>query len=212
MDVSWIEERIASEDAAVREHFKRLHEALQSGVEVKRRVVENLRPSLLDNLGLFPALHWQVEDTCKRAGLKYREHYPQEDDLLLTPEASITVFRIVQEAVTNIIKHAQATAVTVSVYMQRPWLIVRVRDNGVGLPLERLRALRSHGLAAMRHRAVGLGGQWQVHRPGEGGTEVEVRLPLERVRLEALVDADVGDLRPEAAADVSGLRARGRSP
>jgi signal transduction histidine kinase len=195
MDVSWIEERIATEDAEVLEHFKRLHEALQSGVEVKRRVVENLRPSLLDNLGLFPALHWQVEDSCTRAGLKSREHYPQEDELLLTPEASITVFRIVQEALTNIIKHAQATTVTVSVYLQPPWLIVRVRDDGVGLPLERLRTLRSHGLAAMRHRAVALGGQWQIHRPADGGTEVEVRLPLERVMVEALMRVDVGDLR-----------------
>jgi signal transduction histidine kinase len=199
MDVSWIEERIASEDADVLEHFKRLHAALQSGVEVKRRVVENLRPSLLDNLGLFPALHWQVEDSCARAGLKHREHYPQEEELLLNPEASITVFRIVQEAVTNIIKHAQATTVMVSVYVQPPSLIVRVTDDGVGMPLERLRALRSHGLAAMRHRAVGLGGQWQVRRPPQGGTEIEVRLPLERIVVEALIPEDVSDLSAQTA-------------
>jgi signal transduction histidine kinase len=185
MDVSWIEERVTSDDPDVREHFKRLHEALQSGVEVKRRVVENLRPSLLDNLGLFPALHWQVQDSCERAALKHIERYPEEDELLLTPEASITVFRIVQEAVTNIIKHAQASTIMVAVHTQPPWLIVRVRDDGVGLPLERLRALRSHGLAAMRHRAVGLGGQWHVRRPEGGGTEIEVRLPVERVLAEA---------------------------
>jgi signal transduction histidine kinase len=59
--------------------------------------------------------------------------------------------------------------------------MLRIRDDGVGLPLERLRALRSHGLAAMRQRAAGLGGHWQVRRPASGGTEIEVRLPLERV-------------------------------
>lgn len=214
MDVSWIEDRIASEDAEVRDHFKRLHEALQSGVEVKRRVVENLRPSLLDNLGLFPALHWQVEDSCTRAGLSHREHYPQEDELLLNPEASITVFRIVQEAVTNIIKHAHATTVMVSVCALPPWLIVRVRDDGVGLPLERLRTLRSHGLAAMRHRAVGLAGQWRVHRPPEGGTEIEVRLPLERILAEPLVPAELEDedLQPaEDARALDDVRAPGKA-
>jgi signal transduction histidine kinase len=180
MDVSWIEERLKSQDPEVQAHFGRVHEALQSGVDVKRRVVENLRPSLLDNLGLFPALRSQVADSCGRAGLRCIERYPEEE-LHLTPESSITVFRIVQEALTNIVKHARAQRVEVTVEPRAPWLILRIRDDGVGLPLERLRALRSHGLAAMRHRAAGLGGQWQVRRPATGGTEVEVRLPLERV-------------------------------
>jgi signal transduction histidine kinase len=180
MDVSWIEERLKSQDPEVQAHFGRVHEALQSGVDVKRRVVENLRPSLLDNLGLFPALRSQVADSCGRAGFRCIERYPEEE-LHLTPESSITVFRIVQEALTNIVKHARAQRVEVTVEPRAPWLILRIRDDGVGLPLERLRALRSHGLAAMRQRAAGLGGQWQVRRPATGGTEVEVRLPLERV-------------------------------
>jgi signal transduction histidine kinase len=180
MDVSWIEERLASDDPEVQGHFRRIHEALQSGVDVKRRVVENLRPSLLDNLGLFPALRWQVADSCGRAGLKCIEHYPQEE-LLLTPEASITVFRIVQEALTNILKHAQAQTVHISIEVRPPWLALDIRDDGIGLPFERLGALGSHGLAAMRQRAAGLGGQWQMRKPATGGTEIEVRLPLERV-------------------------------
>jgi signal transduction histidine kinase len=188
MDVSWIEERIRSDDPDIRAHFRRVHEALQAGVDVKRRVVENLRPSLLDNLGLFPALRWQVADTCGRAGMKCIERYPA-DELLLTPDASITVFRIVQEALTNILKHANAKTVEISIESTARWLIVRIRDDGVGLPAERLQALRSHGLAAMRHRASGFGGQWHVHRPSAGGTEIEVRLPLERVLAESAVPA-----------------------
>lgn len=183
MDVSWIEERVHSDDPEVRSHFRRLHEALQQGVDVKRRVVENLRPSLLDNLGLFPALRWQVADTCGRAGLKCIERYPAEE-LLLTPEASITVFRIVQEALTNILKHARAQTIEICIETTARFLIVRISDNGVGLARERLVALRSHGLAAMRHRAAGLGGHWEVQRPIGGGTQIEVRLPLERVLAE----------------------------
>jgi signal transduction histidine kinase len=193
MDVSWLEDRLNTADEEVQSYFRRVHEALQSGVEVKRRVVENLRPTLLDNLGLFPALRWQVADSCGRAGLKYIERYPKEE-LLLTPEASIAVFRIVQEALTNILKHARAQTIEICIEKQGQWLLVRVRDDGVGLPLERLRAPRSHGLAAMRHRAAGLGGQWQVHRPAGGGTEIEVRLPLERVLAEAAAGANGGQI------------------
>jgi signal transduction histidine kinase len=184
MDVSWIEERLGTEDPELQAHFRRVHEALQLGVDVKRRVVENLRPSLLDNLGLFPALRSQVADACRRASLRCIEHYPQEE-LQLTPQASITVFRIVQEALTNIVKHARARTIEISIEPRAPWLLLRIRDDGVGFPLERLRALRAHGLAAMRQRAAGLGGEWEVRRPLSGGTEIEVRLPLERVMLEA---------------------------
>jgi signal transduction histidine kinase len=180
MDISWLEDRVAPSDPQTQAHFKRVHEALQAGVDVKRRVVESLRPTLLDNLGLLPALRWQVADTCGRAGLKFTERYPPTE-LQLTPEASIAVFRIVQEALTNVLRHARAQSVEISIESQGAWLVLRIRDDGVGLSLERVRALRSHGLAAMRHRAVGLGGRWQANRIGARGTEIEVRLPLERV-------------------------------
>jgi len=183
MDVSWLEERLGTSDPEIQAYFKRVHEALQSGVDIKRRVIENLRPTLLDNLGLLPALRWLVAENCGRAGLKSVERYPREA-LLVTPQASIAVFRIVQEALTNVLKHARAASVEISIAVQSPWLVVRVRDDGIGLPPDRLRAFRSHGLAAMRQRAHGLGGRWQLHRPADGGTEIEVRLPLERVLVE----------------------------
>jgi signal transduction histidine kinase len=180
MDLSWLEERVASGDPEVSGYFQRVQDALQSGVDIKRRVIESLRPTLLDNLGLVPALRWQVAEMCERAGLRHRESYP-EDDLALTPEASIAVFRIVQEALANILKHARATAVEVTVEVAEPWLLVRVRDDGVGVPPARLLTLGAHGLAAMRHRARGLGGHWDLRRPAAGGTQIEVQLPLARV-------------------------------
>jgi signal transduction histidine kinase len=180
MDVSWLEDHVASEDPDVKAHFKRVNEALQAGVDVKRRVIENLRPSLLDNLGLFPALRWQVSDLCNRAELKCTEHYPPQE-LHLIPDASIAIFRIVQEALVNIVKHAQARNVDIAIESQSELLIIRIRDDGVGLPAERLQALGSHGLAAMRHRATGFGGQLRVTRTADRGTEIEASLPLERI-------------------------------
>ena len=180
MDVSWLEERVASGDPEVLDHFKRVQDALLAGVDLKRRVVENLRPTLLDNLGLFPALRWQVADYCGRAGIQSVEHYPKEE-LNLTPEASIAIFRIVQESLTNILKHAGARNAEIVVEPQGGWLALIIRDDGVGMPTDRRGALRSHGLAAMRHRAIGFGGQLGIATRPEGGTEIYVRLPLERI-------------------------------
>ena len=181
MDISWLEENVPLSDPDVKAHFQRVHETLQAGVELKRRVVENLRPTLLDNLGLFAALRWQVADSCARGGLQYQERYPVAE-LNLVPEASIAIFRVVQESLTNVLKHARARSVEVSVDSQEQWLIISVRDDGVGFPVEKGRAAqRSHGLAAMRHRVAGLGGQWRISRGASRGTEVEVRLPLARI-------------------------------
>jgi len=180
MDLSWLEERLGSGDPEVGAYFRRVQEALQSGVDIKRRVIESLRPTLLDNLGLVPALSWQIAESCARAGLAHVERYPQQE-LTLTSQASIAVFRIVQEALANVLKHARASMVEVAIEIAPPSLLIRVQDDGVGIPLERLRPLQAHGLAAMRHRARGLGGQCQVQRPPGGGTRIEVRLPLERV-------------------------------
>lgn len=182
MDVSWLEEKVGSDDPVVKGQFKRLQDALQSGVDLKRRVVEQLRPTLLDNLGLFAALRWQVGETCGRAGLNCTETYPSEE-LKLVPEAAIAIFRIVQESITNILKHAAAQNVEISVDLLDDTLVIRVRDDGVGLSLDQRRALRSHGLAAMRHRAVGLGGEWRLVNVPRG-TLIEVTLPLARILAE----------------------------
>jgi signal transduction histidine kinase len=180
MDASWLEDKTAAGNPSLKARFKRLQDALQAGVELKRRVVEDLRPTLLDNLGLVAALNWQVTDSCARAGITCSERYPSEE-LHLTPEASIAIFRIVQEALTNIFKHANAHNVEVCVAVAEEWLLVTVRDDGVGLPVDQRRAFRSHGMASMRHRAIALDGQLRISRRLQGGTEIEARLPLRRV-------------------------------
>jgi signal transduction histidine kinase len=180
MDASWLEDKTATGNPSLKARFKRLQDALQAGIELKRRVVEDLRPTLLDNLGLLPALQWQVAESCARAGLKCIERYPSEE-LTLTPEASIAIFRIVQEALTNILKHAKARNVEVCVAVAEESLLITVRDDGVGLPVDQRLALRSHGMASMRHRATALDGQLRISSRIQGGTEIEARLPLRRV-------------------------------
>jgi len=180
MDLSWIERKLSSQDPTVMQRFKRIQESLTAGVNLKRRVVEELRPTLLDNMGLFSALRWQIKESCARTGLKCIEKYPEEEIHLL-PQAAIAIFRTVQEALTNIVKHAGATTVDMAVEILDPELVIQIADDGKGLSPERLKSLGSHGLASMRHRIESLGGKFSISNLSSGGALVSARLPLEKI-------------------------------
>ena len=180
MDLSWLQQRLPTSDPSIEQRFRRIHESLNAGIDLKRRVVEDLRPTLLDNMGLFAALRWQLRETCRRKGLRSSESIP-EVELRFSPEASIGVFRIVQEAMTNILKHAEAKSVHLSVTIEDDTFSLVISDDGVGIPAERLPTLTSHGLASMRHRVAALGGTWEVHSPSAGGTVVSASIPLSKM-------------------------------
>ena len=183
MDVTWLRRKVGAEDADSRVRWERILGALDSGVDLKRRVVEQLRPTLLDNMGLYSALRWQLQESCGRVGLKCDDAMP-EHELPISSAASIAIFRIAQEAMTNIIKHARATEADLSVVVNDSDLIMTIRDNGVGVVLSRARASGSHGLLSMRHRVQALGGTWSMSPGIDGiGTEIQVRLPLSKIQI-----------------------------
>ena len=179
MDLSWVERYLAPLDPAIQLRMKRIHQNLSAGVDLKRRVVEELRPTLLDNMGLFAALRWQLKETCQASGLTVSESYPAQEPRF-SPDASIAVFRILQEALTNILKHAGASAVDVAVAMDETTFTLSITDNGRGILPERLKANGSHGLASMRHRIAALGGTFNLQCPASGGTTLTAHLPLTR--------------------------------
>jgi signal transduction histidine kinase len=180
MDLSWLQQRLPTSDPGIEQRFKRIHESLSAGVDLKRRVVEELRPTLLDNMGLFAALRWQFKETCRRTGLKCTETIP-EFELKFNPDAAIGVFRIAQEAMTNILKHAEAKSADLAIRIEGDNFVLRVSDDGKGIPTNRLQTNTSHGLASMRHRINALGGSWDVRSPATGGTTVTALIPLPRM-------------------------------
>jgi hypothetical protein len=180
MDLSWLQQRLPTADPSIEQRFKRIHESLSAGVDLKRRVVEELRPTLLDNMGLFTALRWQFKETCRRTGLCCTETIP-EGELKFSPDAAIGVFRIAQEALTNILKHSEAKSADLFIAMDRDTFTLRITDDGKGIPSARLITSTSHGLASMRHRIAGLGGTWDLGSPSSGGTVVTARIPLARM-------------------------------
>jgi signal transduction histidine kinase len=181
MDVTWLRRRVKAEEEDCQLRWQRILSALDSGVDMKRRVVEQLRPTLLDNMGLLTALRWQLQESCGRAGLRCIEHLP-ETEPQLSSEAAIAIFRVVQEAMTNVIKHASATEVELRVVFDAQHLTVSLCDNGLGMPPGRLHPPGSHGLLGMRHRIQALGGSWEISPgPNGRGTQVRVQIPLSRI-------------------------------
>jgi len=178
IDIAWIEGHSKMADPEVLPRLKRLSETVDEAVHVKRRVVEDLRPSLLDHLGLGPALDWYVRETCNKAGLACNfKSLPDGEQV--SPELAIAIYRLVQEGLTNILKHAQATQVDITLERQRNGYRLKLADNGVGISDFRADSL-SHGIAGMRQRARALGGRFALRTaPGEG-TTIESYFPLPR--------------------------------
>jgi signal transduction histidine kinase len=176
MDLSWLRKRIGSTDPDIVARWDRLERALETGIAFKRRVVEELRPTLLDNLGFYAAARWLVEETCAAAGLKADLDLALPEPLL-AKDVGIALFRVLQESLSNVTRHARATLVTVKVSVERPKNLMRLRvtDDGVGLTADRLNSLGTHGLGIMRHRMRAIGGQFWVHSVPGQGTEIGVQ-------------------------------------
>ncbi len=181
-DVSWLRRQADVGSEASKLRWERVLRSLDEGLNLKRRIIESLRPTLLDNVGLVAALRWLVEETVRHKGVTCDEHYV-EPLPVLSPDARIAVFRVVQECLTNILKHAQAKAVKVSVTSTEKELFVNVIDDGVGIDEKHIEMPQSHGLLGMRHRIEALDGKLRIRSLGPRvGTEVSFVLPLERIR------------------------------
>jgi len=178
MDVAWVKDHMGARDPSVTTKLDRALLMLDEGVEIKRRVIEDLRPTLLDNLGLGAALDWQVRQTCDRAGLSCDVNV-SDVDMELPPAVSIALYRIVQEALTNVVKYAQAKHVDVELLRTADGVSVVFHDDGVGLPSGAESNILSHGISGMRQRVRALGGDFTIHGAKTKGTTIEVHVPLD---------------------------------
>ena len=149
---------------------------LDKTVAATRRIATDLRPLMLDDLGLVPAVEWLVESFTQRTGVACELAVSRE--ALDLPAAHATaVFRTIQESLTNIAKHARASRVEVAVEQADGHLSVSVRDDGVGFSPEDARKPNSFGLLGLRERASLLGGEATISSAQGRGTYVELRLP-----------------------------------
>ncbi len=175
MDLSNLRRRITLPDADAETRWRRIDSALAAGIELKRRVIEDLRPTLLDNLGLVAALRWQAEQRCSQGGLRLELDLPDEEPVL-SGDVSIAIFRCVQEILSNVLKHAHATRVKISL-RYREHLFVVVEDDGIGLPEGAEQRAGSHGLKQMVFRMQAVGGVFYTEPATPRGTRTGLTIP-----------------------------------
>jgi signal transduction histidine kinase len=152
---------------------------LDQTIQSVRRIATGLRPGILDDVGLVAALEWAAEDFQTRTGTRCRVDLP-DADIALDPERATALFRIFQETLTNIARHADATQVDVRLGKENGNLILEVRDNGKGIGEEHLSAGTSLGILGMRERVLLLGGTLTISGTPEKGTTVRVLLPASK--------------------------------
>ena len=178
MDLNAVADRVREGEPGLAAMLDRARATLVDTVELKRRIVENLRPSLLDNLGLAAALSSYCVEYASVTGLDCEALIDAEADGA-GPMQAIAVFRIVQEALNNIAKYAHARHVIVHLAREADGLALEVIDDGVGIDPEAASKPKSHGLLGMRERALLLGGSLRVKRGVNNvGTCVEAFIPL----------------------------------
>jgi PAS domain S-box-containing protein len=178
MDLSLLPDRAAKDRNLFFEKLNSMSDLIDRTLGRVHTIVTGLRPAVLDKLGLVAAIEWQSGEFYDRSGIVCELHLPSED-IPLDSNRSTAVFRIFQEALTNVTRHAQATKVFIDLKSETGNLILMVRDNGKGIDEKVIDSPNSIGLLGMRERALSFGGTAEVTLlPGQG-TLVTVRVPIE---------------------------------
>jgi PAS domain S-box-containing protein len=178
MDVTWLRGHVPAGDEPLSGKLDDIEALLDGTVAATRRISADLRPLVLDDLGLGPAVEWLVQKFTERNGIPCELELGAPDLELRDPHAS-AVFRILQESLTNAARHARASRVEVSINVDREAVELSVRDDGRGFSPDDPRKPGSYGLMGLRERAYLLGGEVSIASEPSRGTTIAVRIPLE---------------------------------
>jgi len=180
MDISALGRRLQQENSPAISKIKDMNGLLDEAIKSVRKVATELRPAILDNFGLVAAVEWQLREFEARSEIAC-DFVCNVEQVNLSNDRATALFRLIQEALTNIARHADATEVSVVLNKQDNWLTVQVIDNGRGITEMELLATKSLGLLGMRERVNLLEGEFEISGQVGKGTTVTVRLPLETI-------------------------------
>jgi PAS domain S-box-containing protein len=179
IELSSLARGLAAGEKHLSEKSSSILKLVDESIHAVRRISTDLRPGILDDLGLAAAIEWASEDFQARTGTTCSLDLPK-DEIVVDPERATAIFRIFQETLTNIARHADASEVAVRLADEGGDLTLEVHDNGKGIPGEKLRANASLGILGMRERAILLGGELNISSAPSGGTTVKVKIPEAR--------------------------------
>jgi signal transduction histidine kinase len=178
VDLHWILARLPKHSDGLEEKARVMSELIDNSVDSVRRTAGLLRPRLLDDFGLVAAIEWQIEEFQRRTGIQCVTSFPEE--VAIDRALSTAVFRILQEALTNVARHAKATEVRVGLQVDSERIWIEIEDNGKGIDFDASAIDTSLGLFGMQERAYAFGGHVEFKSQPNRGTTVTVEIPLEK--------------------------------
>jgi signal transduction histidine kinase len=177
IDLSWLNKRLADDQDRIREKLTSMVSLINETIETLHDLSEDLRPGILDDFGLSAAIEWQAEEFQKRTGMECMTNLPPKA-FDLSKEKSTNLFRIVQESLTNVIRHANATKVQINLHEKNGILLLEVSDNGKGITEAAISNSKSFGLIGIKERVHSLGGEVHIVGAPDEGTHLTVKMPI----------------------------------
>jgi len=178
MDASWLNKKFASSDDVTKEKLRGLIDVLDGTVKTVRRISSELRPSLLDDLGLIAAIEWHLKEFEKRSGIQ-TSFSAADPDLVLPNEMKTGLFRILQESLTNVARHAEAKKVNVTLEKNSDdELVLNIEDDGRGFDKFQIAGKKTLGVLGMEERSEMMGGKYRITSSPGRGTVVTVSVPF----------------------------------
>jgi two-component system sensor histidine kinase UhpB len=181
MDLTWLSSRFPEslpDQRILIDKTKAMTSLIDKTIGTVQKVSAELRPGLLDDLGLIPAIEWQCQDFKNRTGIKCKVDFDSEV-IDLSPDLSTAIFRVFQEALTNAARHSRATRIIVSLKNRPGLLELQISDNGIGIPEKAVASAESLGIMGMRERLIPFGGTLIISGVANRGTTLTLRLPVE---------------------------------
>ncbi len=182
IDLAWMKKQLLEDQSAVSQKIESMSKTIGMAINSIKKLSADLRPGILDDFGLIAAIEWQAEEFETRTGTKCKLILALEG-IDLDEETSTAVFRILQETLTNIMRHAGAKRVELQLREEDGELLFTIHDDGKGMGKGEMPAPRSFGLLGIRERAAALGGTVSIASPPGQGTTVSVRIPLRRAEV-----------------------------
>ena len=179
MDMFWINRKLQNTDTAITEKLMSTLALIDTTIETVRRIATELRPSILDDLGLVAALDWQSDEFEKRSNIRVN-FSSNLNEALVMPDISTALFRIYQELLTNVARHSKASAVTAAIFLDDHKLILKVEDNGQGFDMSNILNKKTLGLRGIKERTSLIGGTYEIKSSPGSGTSVFISVPLQK--------------------------------
>lgn len=185
MGLSMLRRLIPNIGHAAAERLSALNRMIEETIRSVQRISQELRPTQLDDFGLIPAMEWHASEFLAGSGIRVEFEHGPGDQGGLDREQATAVYRIYQEALTNVVRHARASRIRIGLELKRDRFVMEIEDNGIGIPQHAVECPSSFGLIGMRERARSLGGRMTISGIPRNGTRISVEIPFREAEQKA---------------------------